>query len=304
MKRATLLLIALFIALAPAGVSAENGESKGGFALRIDGDLYVGPGEILDSAVVVDGHALIEGRITETLVVIAGSVEISGRVDEDVVLIDSDLLLTSTANVRGDVIRISGDLTRQTGSVIGGEVRDEFDLSIQWWSVALVSLLAWVGFTVLVVVAALVLAAVARRQSSGAAALLTDQTAYTILATVVTFLALPIAAFFIMFTAVGIPLALSVFFFLLPALGFFGYLITGLMIGNQILGKTDTGPEGKRPYLAAILGMLILQLVLLVPVIGWFIALIAGLWGAGGVVLYAWNAWRSPSKAVSTEPAD
>ena len=298
MKRATLLLIAFFIALAPANAFAHGDEdiAKGGFALRIDGDLHLGPDGILDSAVVIDGHAAIEGDIKETLIVISGSAEVSGRVGEEIILIDSHLVLTETGSVGDDVILISSDITEETGSVIGGEIREEVDLSIQWWGVALVSLLAWVGFTILAVVAALVLAAVARRQSSGAADLLTSQTAHTILAAVITFIALPIAAFFIMFTAVGIPLALGVLFFLLPALGFFGYLICGLMIGNLIFGKANLGSEGQRPYLAAALGMLILQVVVLIPFIGWLIALISGLWGAGAIVLYAWNAWRSPGQ--------
>ncbi len=301
MRRAALLLIAFLIALAPANAFAHEGETKSVFSLQIDGDLDVGPDDILDSAVVIDGRAEIEGDIKDTLIMISGSAVVSGRVGDKIILIDSDLLLTSTGSIGDDVVLISSDITREAGSVVGGEVRDEVDLSIKWWSVALVSILAWVGFTILVVVAALVLAAVARRQSSGAAELLISRTAFTILAAVITFIALPTAAFFILFTAVGIPLALGVLFFLLPALGFFGYLVSGILIGNLILGKADIGPEGKRPYLGAALGMLILQFVLLIPIIGWFIALLAGLWGAGGLVLFAWNAWRSPR--VAAEPA-
>ncbi len=130
MKRIVLLILAMVIAFTPATAFAENGELEKGFVLRIDGDLHLGAGESLESAVVINGRAVIDGEVEETLVVISGSAVISGRVGDDVVLIDSDLELTESGLVGDDVILIDGDISRAVGSVVGGEVRDEFDFSI------------------------------------------------------------------------------------------------------------------------------------------------------------------------------
>ena len=294
MKRTAFLLLAIFVAFAPAPVLADDGELQKGFVLRVDGDLHIGPDESLEVALVINGEAVIEGEVKETLIIIAGSAVVSGRVGEDVVLIDSDLELTANGRIDGDVVLISGDISRGAGSVVGGVVRDELDFSIRWWDLAIFSLLAWVGFTILVIFSGLLFVAVGSRQMSGAAALLTDDAGFSILAAVFIFMAVPIPAFFILITGVGTPLGFGILFFLLPAIGFLGYLIAGLRLGNLIVHAARARTDNQRPYLPAFVGLTILQLVVLVPFFGWFVAFLMSFWGAGGLVLYAWRAWRAP----------
>ncbi len=128
----------------------------------------------------------------------------------------------------------------------------------------------------------------------GAAQLLSDDPAFSILASVLTFVALPIPAFFILFTGIGIPLGLSTLLLLLPALGFLGYLVAGIRIGSFILKVTGIRPDGGSPYFGVVVGLMLLQLILFVPLLGWLAAFLVAFWGAGGLVLYAWRAWRAP----------
>ena len=70
------------------------------------------------------------------------------------------------------------------------------------------------------------------------------------------------------------------------------------------LGREDTG----KPLLAAALGVLILQLLVIIPVVGWVIAAIAGLWGAGALAYYAFAAaggrsFEGPASTTGTEAA-
>ncbi len=302
MKRVRLLLLACCLALIPASAYADDGGLDKGFVLRVDGDLYIGPDESVESAVVINGRAVIEGRIKETLVIINGDVVLIGSVGEDVVIISGDIELGASARVAQDVVLIDANLLQASGSVIGGEVKNEFDISIQWWELAVFSVLVWLGMTIVLVVAGLLFAAIGGRQLAGAADLLTSDAAFSILAAVVTWVALPIAAVLVLFSVVGIPLGLSVLLFFLPAVGFLGYLVAAARLGGLLLGLVNFQSERERPYLAVVIGLVILQLLLFVPVFGWLVAFVAGLWGSGGLALYAWRAWRG-SSAPTAAPA-
>jgi hypothetical protein len=53
--------------------------------------------------------------------------------------------------------------------------------------------------------------------------------------------------------------------------------------------------------------LLILQLVLIIPVLGWLVVMVAGLWGAGGLALVAYRAARGRTATppgVPREPAE
>ena len=65
-------------------------------------------------------------------------------------------------------------------------MKNEFDISIQWWELAVFSVLVWLGMTIVLVVAGLLFAAIGGRQLSGAADLLTSDATFSILAAVVT----------------------------------------------------------------------------------------------------------------------
>jgi hypothetical protein len=62
------------------------------------------------------------------------------------------------------------------------------------------------------------------------------------------------------------------------------------------------GQGAEHPYAAAAIGLLILQLVAIVPFFGWVVVGLAGLWGAGGIALVAWRAARgTPATPAAPE---
>jgi hypothetical protein len=121
---------------------------------------------------------------------------------------------------------------------------------------------------------------------------MTGELAGSVVGGVVVWIALPILAFFLLFTVVGIPLSIGTWIFLMPVLWFLGYIVAGARLGSALVGFRERADGTAHPYGAAVLGVVLLQLVTLLPVIGWLVAAIAGLWGAGALAYIAWRAVR------------
>lgn len=80
-----------------------------------------------------------------------------------------------------------------------------------------------------------------------------------------------------MITLVGIPLEIGLLAFLLPGLWFLGYIVAAARLGGFLAGLSGR-ESGAHPYLATLLGLLLLQFAVLVPGLGGLAVLVAGLW--------------------------
>jgi hypothetical protein len=109
---------------------------------------------------------------------------------------------------------------------------------------------------------------------------------------------LPVCAVLLMITIVGAPLGFGVLFQVLPLLAYAGYLVAAIWVGEWILRRTTSAPDRERPYLAAVVGVIVLGLVGLVPVLG-LISTVASLIGFGALIRMAWRTLRgTPLPAV------
>jgi hypothetical protein len=296
MKRylATFLAAVLF-AMVPLTVHAQGDDE--GLILRIDGDITNLPGETVGSVIVISGDALVEGTITDSLVVIDGTATIRGTVEGDTTVISGDLVLESGSTVE-TVNLYRSDLERASDATVNGDIHERENFFSVGAGVIFTAL-AWVGLTVAVILAGLVFAAVGGRQLTTAARNLTEEVANSILAAAIVWIAVPVAAALIMLTLVGIPFGRGVLIVVLPALFLLGYITTGTLLGGVITGFFRKEQPGDHPYLAVFLGLLILQLVLIIPLLGWLVAMVAGLWGAGGLALVAYRAARGRTAVPS-----
>jgi hypothetical protein len=73
-------------------------------------------------AVAQDVHIERNEEVTEALVVVGGSATIDGRVRDGVFVAGGDVHLTPTADVRGDVVLVGGQLIRDEGAQLSGSV--------------------------------------------------------------------------------------------------------------------------------------------------------------------------------------
>jgi hypothetical protein len=97
-------------------------------------------------------------------------------------------------------------------------------------------------------------------------------------------------------TVIGAPLAFGIAFGLWPLAAFLGYLVAGIAIGDWIVGRLSPSVTRQRPYLAAVVGLVVLEVVGILP----FVSAVATLFGYGAVLLLAWRTLRAGPTGPST----
>jgi hypothetical protein len=294
---AAAMLLILFV-LAPNAVAADPAPGDSWFLMSVNGDTSVPTGEEASTVLVIRGTVTVAGEV-ETLVVIDGQAVLTGATVQTLVAVASQVDLDASSTVVGDITYLDSTVNGATGAQVGGSVRDMTgDLAVMGLVLVPMFLLFWLGFALAAVVAALVLAALAARQVRAAEAIISREPGIALVAGLAgTFLPiLLIIALFI--TVVGAPLGLAILFGVWPALAFIGYLVAAIWVGDWILARTSPEIVRERPYLAAVLGMLVLGVLTLVP----FVGAIASLFGFGAVLVLAWRVFRGPTVGATTAP--
>jgi hypothetical protein len=247
--------------------------------------------------VAVNSDAQVAGTVRDTLVVVNQTATVSGDVGRDAVVFNGTLHLESTAQIGGDVVLINGELSQADGAAIAGRVveRSGASMGAEFRRVtAAVSFVAWLGMTLLFVVGALGWAAVGGRQLSDVAGLLGARPGLAAVAAVIFWIVAPIVAIVAFFTVIGIPIGITLLLVVLPLLWGLGYVTTGTRLGFFVADLRHTTPNLAHPYLEAVLGVVIFQLIGLVPIVGGIVIALAGLFGAGAIVAHAWRRIGTP----------
>ncbi len=102
------------------GDAVIDGTVEGDVALK-EGMLTIN-GKVTRDAVVVRGSFLVTGEVGASFVALGSDGVIKGHIDEDLVVLGGLVQLDSLAVVEGDVVVIMGELVRQPGSVVKGEI--------------------------------------------------------------------------------------------------------------------------------------------------------------------------------------
>jgi hypothetical protein len=293
------LVLALGI-LVPAALAADTAlPHTGRVLISVQGDVSVPAGEHADVVVVVNGHAAISGEVN-TIVVIDGSADLSGARTESIVAVRSPVTIGAGSVVLGDVMTVDS-LVKQVGNAqVQGTVRDmAADLTGFGLFLASALILLWIGSAIAAAAAGLLLAGIAARQVRAAEALISHEPGQTLLAALVGVVVPLIAVLALFVTIVGAPLGAGILFGLWPLAGFLGFLVAGIWIGDWILGRMSPTVVRERPYLAAVIGIAILEIAGIFPLLPF----VAGLFGYGAVVLLAWRTFRGPRVAQLVAPS-
>jgi hypothetical protein len=293
--------IILSLGLAGTALAAVPMGHNGRVVISTEGDVTIPAGEHADVVVVVKGAAHIQGEVN-TLVVVEGSADLTGARLETVVAVTSSIEVADGTVISGELQQLDSSI-HQTGNVeIQGGITD-----LSGWFVETTAVLApalimlWLGFGLSTIVVALLLAALAARQVREAGRLISSEPLVTGLVGLLSVVAIPVGAILLMITVIGVPLGLGILFALLPLLAYAGYLTAAIWTGEWILRRTAPGPERERPFLAAILGVVVLGALGLVPVLG-LIVMVASLLGFGALIRLAFRTFRGtprPTVGVS-----
>lgn len=280
------LLPGLLLLLLGSPAAAQGPDDITDVLIRVNGPVSLAPAEEAATVLVVGHDAAIEGTVREQLIVVNGTARVTGRVLGSVVVAGGRLELGPRASVGRDVALFGSTVALAPGAVVGGGVQ-EHGLMVSGrylW-------IAWIAMTLVLVAASGLFAAFAGRQLGESARLLVARPGETLLAVVVLWVAVPLLTAPLFLTVVGVPLAIGVLLFLLPALWFLGYIVTAAAVGIGLLRVTW---EPGRPLLReAAAGVVVLQLAAFMPVLGLVLLLIAGQGGAAALVLRAWRGWQA-----------
>jgi hypothetical protein len=287
------VLVALALT-APAAVAADDAlRHSGRVLIATEGDITLPAGEHANLVVVTRGTATIHGE-ANTVVVVDGVATLTGARTETVFAIRSPVTVGPGSVVLGEVLKLDADVTRVGNGVITGGVRDiGLDAAGIGLFLGPALVLLYIGFAIAAIAAGLLLAALAARQVRSAERLISQEPVTTFLAGVAGVFGpiLLVAGLFV--TIVGAPLAVAILIGVLPAAAFGGYLVAGIWIGDWLLTRMSAQQERERPYLAAVIGLGVLQLLGIWP----FFTMLASLFGYGALVLLAWRTFRGEPRA-------
>ncbi len=284
------VLLGLVLLLVP-GVALAHEEpiDDNGLMVRVDGNVHVAPEDRIKTALVIDGDAHIEGRVTGSVFVVHGRAIVDGVVEGDITVIDGVLGLSPTARI-GNAMLTNSRLLRSDGSVVTGSISHYtgYSYASLGWLKGLVSFLIWISTTLFLLVAGLAFAAVGGPPLATAAWMLTARPRASALGAILLWSALPTLALFALVTVIGIPVGL-VLVAALPVIWVAGYVVAGTRLGAVLLfllGKTTAGHR----YRSAVVGLLALQVVGMLPIIGGPVVALAGLIGSGALAVLLWSA--------------
>ncbi len=281
------MLIVLLL-LVPAVFAASPLPHTGRVLMSFGGDVTLPAGEHADAVIVINGTATILGE-ANTVVAVDATVNLLGARAESVLAIRSPVEVGQGTVVYGD-IRTLESAVHQTGNAsVQGKVSDlTADLALIGFVLGPAFFLWFIGLALAGIVAAMLLAGIAARQVRAVETLIRTEPGTTFVVGVGGLIVPLFLAVLAIITIVGAPVGLGLLLGLWPLTAFIGYLVTGIFIGDWILNRVNGEVPAERPYLAAVVGMIVLEVMGIIPPI----AALATLFGFGGVILMAWRTWR------------
>lgn len=286
--------------------------------VALGNDAVLPAGQQAEVVVAILGNARIDGHVRDTVVVVWGDAEISGSVDGDVVAVLGTVRLQPSAEVRGDVVGIGRGIILEPGAKVRGDAQEirlggwnrsglttwvqecvlklrPLSLRVGWvW----IGLAAFYGFYLLLLM-------LFPRAVRACAEVVDTRPATTLILGVLIKMLIPLVAFLLLLTGVGLLVLPFVILaaFLAGLLGKVGLLV---YLGRRLL--RSVGWDRDMLPLAFLLGAFIVTGLYLVPIVGMFTVVLTGFWALGAAALALWNGIQEETAprsgaARSTVPA-
>ena len=215
-------------------------------------------------------------------------------------LVRGSATLGAGTTVLGNVRTLDATVDQQPGAVVQGTVRGmEVDLANFGLVLGPALVLLYIGFALATIVAGLFLVAIGTRQVRGAAELVRGEPVKTVLWGLAALFVPPILAVLLLITVVGAPLGLGVLLLAWPLLAYLGYLFAGVMLGDWLVSRMRGAgtATAERPYLGAVIGLVIVQILAIVP----FVAFVVSFIGMGAVLQLAWRTMRGTGSPTAAQ---
>jgi uncharacterized RDD family membrane protein YckC/cytoskeletal protein CcmA (bactofilin family) len=273
----------------PAGERAQD-------VVAVMGDTKV-DGDASDAAVAVMGNTTVNGTVgSGGAVAVLGDVYINGKVRGDVVAVLGSVTLGPDAVVDGQVTEVFGTLERSSTAVVQGGTSSVLAFGrlegLHSWvhdcllfgrPLAPTAAVAWAWWLSLALLALyLLIAAVFRDGVQRCINTLETHPGPSILATVIVVLLVPVVLLALVVTVVGIAVV-PLFWIALICAGIFGRVVALGWLGGRCLRLTHTG-MASRPVLEVLAGSILALALYMVPVLGFLVYVLLGVFGFGAVM--------------------
>jgi len=268
MRRYLVALVAL-LTLVPAGpaLAADTPNDK----FVVQGNVLVDRGETVPGDVfVADGDVLIRGTVKGDVIAGTGDVVIRGTVGGDVVTGTGQATLGRAARVSGDLVYFKHKPVVTRGAEVAGETKDaggEIGDVLQAIAIG-----AWIAVSVSLLLFGIILLLLAPKAGEAIGRTARARWGMSIGVGVAAFILLPLIVGLAMVTVIGIPLGVILLFLLVPLYAM-AYCASAFAVGRLILKNSV--------ILAFVVGIVILELLSLVPILNAFVGLLALIFGLG-----------------------
>jgi hypothetical protein len=296
----SILGLGLFLGALQSATAQTGTSEDSDLLLRVNAPVTIAPAESASTVWVIGSDAIVRGSVREQLIVMGGTARVTGTIEGGIAVFGGDLELGPNSRVGGDVFLYRSTMAREPGASVAGTIEHSrgpaFGQGIAW--------AFWASMTLVVVCIGLLFAALGGRQLQEASATLRAMPLGAAAAALLAWGATPFVVAFSFATLIGIPLGLAILLFLLPALGFAGYVVAGTALGSRVLRSEVQWGREVHPYREVALGLVLLQAAGFVPVLGALLVLMAAAWGAGALIYRSWSMWRRrPTSALVPAPA-
>jgi len=286
-------------------------------------------GETANDMVVIGGSATALGRVRGDMVSIFGNVTLSNEASGDVVAVLGNVKLATNAvvhgdtvsvlgniemgpntKVHGDAVSVGGTVERAVGSVVNGQVVGipGFKWIGEWLEQCAFKLrplapgLGWLwAITGILLVVYLLIAIAFPRPVQACVDEITRRPVTTVLTGLLTKILLPFVLLILVATGVGVFVVPFLFIALMCA-GMIGKIALLQYFGQQI-GRQFNLAVIQKPLTAFLLGWVILTLLYLVPVLGFIVYTLTGMWALGTVILALFSGRRREMPEKPATPA-
>jgi uncharacterized RDD family membrane protein YckC len=289
----------------PAGETANNMVAIGGSATAL--------GRVRGNLVSIFGLVTLSNEASGNVVAVLGNVKLATNavVHGDTVAVLGNIQMGPNSRARGNVVAVGGAVERGEGSEVNGQVvgMPGFKWLGEWLEQCVFKLrplapqLGWLWAITGIMLAVYLLIAIAfPRPVQACVDEITRRPVTTVLMGLLTKILVPFVFLILVATGVG----LFVIPFLVIALmcaGMIGKIALLQYFGQQI-GRQFNLAVIQKPLAAFLLGWVILTLLYLVPVLGFIVYTLVGLWALGAVILAMFNGRRRemPEKTAAPPP--
>jgi hypothetical protein len=258
------------------------------------------------------------GTSAHSVVAFGGSVTVAGSVRTAVAAFGADVRLLPTARLGttlgpndSSLLVIGGTTTTAAGAQVAGKSTTWTLGSLRsavasgfWRPIvrpfAVTSLVVWAGSTVVVLALGLLIAGLFPRQTRRVSDRISTRYWSSLgWGALSAFIIVPLVTAALIVTIVGIILAVPWLLIVVPAVLLFGYVSFAALLGGWLLGLA--GYRGGSMILAALTGVMALQLVRLIPIAGEIAAVVATVVGFGAAIT-AFVEWRVERSRLRAAP--